>query len=161
MSSRVFNTKVRGEWAELAFMHEATRRGFFVARPSGDSLPYDVILDASRFDDHMRVRGRPRLWRVQIKSVATRRGNGYHILVGSNQRRYTARDFDFFVCYIVPLDLWYIIPSRICTRYLNVSLYPHSCRSRLGRPHFPRYEDFRERWDLFRPATAETIKTFN
>ena len=38
-----FNPKLVGERADCAFMHQALERGFAVAKPFGDSLPYDVI----------------------------------------------------------------------------------------------------------------------
>ena len=34
--------KLRGEWAELHFMQRATERGFRVAKPRGETAPYDV-----------------------------------------------------------------------------------------------------------------------
>jgi hypothetical protein len=36
--------KARGEWAELRFMTRATELGFIVAKPWGDSAPFDLAL---------------------------------------------------------------------------------------------------------------------
>jgi hypothetical protein len=52
--------KQRGELAEIAFLHKAADLGFGVAKPYGDSERYDFILDSGE-----------RLWKVQVKSVAT------------------------------------------------------------------------------------------
>ena len=53
-----FNNKHRGELAELFFMRKAATLGFSVAKPRGDSEPYDVIVRSGKL-----------LWRVQVKSV--------------------------------------------------------------------------------------------
>jgi hypothetical protein len=45
---RELTTKRRGELSELAFTLAATRRGYVVSKPFGDSQRYDVILDPSR-----------------------------------------------------------------------------------------------------------------
>ncbi len=55
---RGLTRKRRGEMAEAAFLHKASRLGFGVAKPWGDSDPYDLIVDSGR-----------RLWRVQVKSA--------------------------------------------------------------------------------------------
>src|ERR1700678_4160911 len=47
------NTKQTGERSEAAFLHRASGLGFGVAKPWGDSLRYDFILDNGE-----------RLWRI-------------------------------------------------------------------------------------------------
>ena len=37
--------KARGEWAELRFMTRATELNFIVAKPWGETAPYDVATD--------------------------------------------------------------------------------------------------------------------
>ena len=43
--SRIRNSKLRGEWAELRFMTRAAEHGLMVSRPWGDSAPYDVMVE--------------------------------------------------------------------------------------------------------------------
>src|SRR6266849_2935762 len=56
------NTKLTGERSEAAFLHRAAALGFGVAKPWGDSLRCDFILDNGQ-----------RLWRVQVKCTETLR----------------------------------------------------------------------------------------
>jgi hypothetical protein len=53
-------TKRMGELAEIAFMYRAASEGIGVARPYGDSHPYDFLVQHGR-----------RLARVQVKSCFT------------------------------------------------------------------------------------------
>jgi hypothetical protein len=43
---RGLTRKRRGEMAEAAFLHKASRMGFAVAKPWGDSEPYDLIVES-------------------------------------------------------------------------------------------------------------------
>ena len=62
-------TKHRGDFAEMQFMMEASKRGFAVAKPFGDKERYDVVLDA----------GQGRLWRVQVKSSRARHHRSFAV----------------------------------------------------------------------------------
>jgi hypothetical protein len=59
-------SKRRGELAELAILWKAASLGFTVAKPYGDSDPYDFIVDAGGHQ-----------FRVQVKFVNKLRGCGY------------------------------------------------------------------------------------
>jgi hypothetical protein len=82
--------KRRGELAELAFFYKAASLGFGVAKPWGDSEPYDFILDSGQ-----------RLWWVQLKSashhfnrrydVHAKRGKDEKSYVYARGRRYPCR----------------------------------------------------------------------
>src|SRR6185437_1469784 len=97
--------KRRGEMAELAFMRKAIGLGFGVAKPWGDSDRYDFILDSGR-----------RLWRVQVRSTEYQSHRGYavhtYVYVKKAMVPLTAREVDAIVAYIVPLDLWYVVPIQ-------------------------------------------------
>jgi hypothetical protein len=60
--------KQQGEWAELLFMARAAEYGLAIARPWGDSAPYDVAIVATNAHSH-----RPDLLRVQVKSTQCQR----------------------------------------------------------------------------------------
>ena len=140
----VFNQdKARGELAELAFMYRATSEGITVAKPWGDSHPYDCL-----------VQFKSRLLRVQVKS--TFRGphgkylNGYRVIVARRMRKkciyYTPEEVDFLVAFLAPCDTWYIIPIQDLPRRRMIWLYPNGTKIKLGGL----FEKFREAWYLLR-----------
>jgi hypothetical protein len=131
------NTKRRGEVAEAAFLHKAASLGFSVAKPWGESDRYAFILDSG-----------DRCWRVQVKSAHTSAINGYSFHACGNVRknRYTARDIDFIVGYVVPDDVWYVIPIAAYAERTTIKVFPSSKR------RMSRYEKYREAWGYMRNA---------
>ena len=128
--------KRRGELAELAFMRKAISLGFGVAKPWGDSDRYDFILDSGG-----------RLWRAQVRSTEYLNHGGYavHTYVNVNRQvaPLTAHEVDVIVTYIVPLDLWYVVPIQFAD-CKNLWFYPH------GSKKGSRFERFREAWGLLK-----------
>ena len=126
--------KRRGELAELAFMRKAIGLGFGVAKPWGDSDRYDFILDSSR-----------RLWRAQVRSTEYQTHRGYavhtYVYVKKQMVALTAREVDVIIAYLVPLDLWYVVPIKFAD-CKNLWFYPH------GSKKGSRFERFREAWHL-------------
>ena len=123
--------KERGEWAELCFMARAAERGFSVSRPHGDSAAYDVgVEDQGRF------------LRVQVKSTTFRRKGSYTCnVVGARRERYARAKVDFFAVYLVPIDLWYIIPFEVMEKNLSLNLTPRKgCK----------FCQYMEGWELMR-----------
>ena len=110
-----------GEQAEAAFLNKATSLGLNVARPWGDSERYDFIVDSGR-----------RLLRVQVKSTqyVSPERFGFLINMACRAAPYTEEDIDFLVAYIVPLNLWYVIPIKACLNRTNLVFYPQSKNSR-------------------------------
>jgi hypothetical protein len=136
------NRKRRGELAEAAFLHKAASLGFSVAKPWGDSDPYDFIVQAGG-----------RLHRVQVKSAASAGEYGsytFHARGCAYDSTYTPDDIDFLVAYIVPLNLWYVIPIEVFLRTRSAKIYPTS-----HRPN-SRYEKYREAWSLMTSAPKQT-----
>jgi hypothetical protein len=126
--------KRRGEMAEAAFLHKAAMLGFGVSKPWGDSDPYDLIVDSGSG-----------LWRVQVKSAY--RGDkygGYMISAHGNrpEKGYCLKDIDVLVAYIVPEDLWYVLPVRLFRKIKSVKLYPKP------RRWSSKYNVYREGWQL-------------
>jgi hypothetical protein len=136
------NYKQRGEWVELQFMLQAVRKRFRVSKPWGDSSPYDVGVEYGR-----------QFLRVQVKSTSYRVGNGYLCGFKPNQKskRYTAWQLDFFAAYIVPEDVWYIIPAIVVlkTKSNNLML----CPVQPMRRDCYKYEHYREAWEQLRGTT--------
>jgi PD-(D/E)XK endonuclease len=138
------NFKVRGEWVELQFMAQAMRHRFEVAKPWGDSSSYDVGVEHQR-----------RYLRVQVKSTSYRIGNGYLCSFKPNHRggRYTIRKVDFFAAYVIPVNAWYILPSRVVlkTKSHDLMLCPGRPKARSDGN---RYEIYLEAWHLLRAFGA-------
>ena len=133
------NTKLTGERSEAAFLQRASALGFGVAKPWGDSLRYDFILDNGQ-----------RLWRVQVKCTETIRARAYETRatysVGKGRAVYTRKDIDFVAAHLVPLDLWYLVPVDVCTPAPMLRFYPHRKAKRM------RLEKYRELWSQLKPT---------
>jgi hypothetical protein len=129
--------KWRGEVVELAFLHKVTKMGFTVTKPYGDNQSYDFIVDAGN-----------RLWRVQVKSSIRVVDNGYRVNAshfrwgGKTKWAYTPEQIDVLAAYIVPADVWYIVPVRAFTPSTQLTFFPRA----KGYKGF--YEQFREAWFL-------------
>ncbi len=124
--------KLRGEWAETHFLARASEHGLSVAKPYGDCRPYDFIVESNG-----------RMFRVQVKATSKKnsRCDSYVCRVRPTARK---RDhfevLEFLAAYLIPEDLWYIIPYTVLTNKRNISLNPRSQRNA--------YRTFREAWDL-------------
>jgi len=141
--------KRRGEWAEVLFMLRAMERGLTVSKPYGDSAHFDFV-----------VGSRGPQYRVQVRSTRIFTNARAYVsrftwnTTGSSYRRYRKNDFDFFAVYVVPCDMWYIIPmSAIRPAPLYVCLYPHITHSH------GRFERFREAWRLLRSSLERPRRT--
>ena len=132
--------KRRGELSELAFFYKAASLGFGVAKPWGDSERYDFILDSGE-----------RLWRVQVKSGAYHKNRRYglHGMCGNRgQTLYTAGEIDILAGYLIPIDVWYLIPvEKIKNRWLL--FFPY------GGARCGHYEQYREAWSLMAPRASD------
>ena len=88
--------KVKGSWAEIAFLLIAERLGFIVSRPWDDCVPYDFAVETPTHH----------FYRVQVKSIWSAHGRRYTLNThGSNFVRSSARDVDFLAGFIVPAEL--------------------------------------------------------
>jgi hypothetical protein len=131
----IFKTyKQRGEWVELLFMTRAAGHGFSVSKPWGDSTRYDVSVESEG-----------RFWRVQVKSTSSLRGARGFIctLKRTGIRYYRLEEVDFFAIYVLPEDVWYILPARVVLRLVsNIRLAP--------RDKAQKYHRYIEAWGLLR-----------
>lgn len=128
------DSKMRGEWAELRFMARAAEHGLRVTKPWGDSAKYDFAVERQG-----------RFLRVQVKSVTYMVENSYlcNFRTGrGGSQVYTAKQVDFMAAYVVPRDIWYIIPIRVAAAlrggYLLLS--PHR--------EDTKYNAYKEAWNL-------------
>ncbi|HEY1265076.1 MAG TPA: group I intron-associated PD-(D/E)XK endonuclease [Terriglobales bacterium] len=138
------DNKRLGEIGELAFILKATSLGITASRPFGDRRPYDFVVEYG-----------PSLLRIQVKSVFSRkkRDAAYQVVTSHHGRKgratYTAEQIDFIAAYIVPRNLWYVIPVEALAGRKVVRVYPCGKTKKPGGL----FEIYREAWDLLkRPA---------
>jgi hypothetical protein len=148
---RFSNFKQRGEWVELQFMAKAALRHFAISKPWGDTQAYDVGIEhGSNF------------LRVQVKSTTVRSGAGYRCQFMPNHKRkrdYSLDEIDLFAAYVIPEDVWYLIPAVLLLgkhRRFMAALCPVVPPAKKASY---RYECYREAWNLLTLGRAE-LTTF-
>jgi hypothetical protein len=125
--------KRRGEAAQAAFLARATALNSGVLIPWGDSERYDTVVDFGRG-----------LFRVQVKSATAYAENRYRVkTTGASGRVYTSAEIDFFVAYVVPENIWYIIPIQAIGQRKGIRFYPTTRRQSKAM-----FEKYREAWCL-------------
>jgi len=137
-------TKRMGELAELAFMYKAASLDFGVAKPYGDSRPYDFLLQHGS-----------RVLRIQVKSVfTTNRGekrfcysvNVFQTHYKKGIAHYSANDIDFIAAFVAPHNAWYLIPIESLSTRKSIHLYPAGKKKRTAGL----FEHYREAWHLLK-----------
>ncbi len=131
------SAKAQGEEVEVRFLLQALTLGLAVAKPYGDNVPYDFIVDNGR-----------RTFRVQVKSVSRFDLGSYRLSTargGRGKSPYSPREIDFLAAYIIPEDAWYLIPVRAFAPRKSLRLCPANGRPG-SRPR--RLERYREAWHL-------------
>jgi hypothetical protein len=124
-----------GEIAEATFVAKAAELGFSVAKPWGDSDPYDFITQSGG-----------KLCRVQVKSAHRSGKDGCYSFRAHNHalRAYQANEIDSLVANVVPENAWYVLPVEAVKKLRSLKLYPGSRRKR------SKYEKYREAWEELR-----------
>ncbi|HWZ83570.1 MAG TPA: group I intron-associated PD-(D/E)XK endonuclease [Terriglobales bacterium] len=126
------NCKQRGEWAELCFMARAAGMGLCVCKPYGDSAQYDVGIEKDG-----------RMLRVQIKSTTYSRSGAFTCnVVGRGRKGYAAGVVDFIAVYLVPMNVWYILPFEALAGTVSLQFAP----GRVGN----KYQAYVEAWHLLK-----------
>ncbi len=135
---KIADKKKRGEWVELKFMAEAAERNLPACKPLGDSENFDVVVGRTG-----------RFVAVQVKCTIFRseNGEGYLCSVCSSHNVYKPGAFDFLVGYVVPEDVWYILPAKEIEGMRSVSLMTPTSR----------YEKYREAWHLLHEAVGTSV----
>jgi len=131
--AKIKHPKLRGEWAELCFMVRAAEKGLQVSKPWGETARYDFAVERDG-----------RFVRVQVKSTMFRDRGGYSCTVRGCRGPYEGDPFDFVAAYLIPEDLWYIIPEEMIRGQGSIAVYPRLKKSKYGR--------YREAWHLLGAA---------
>ena len=131
------NPKQRGEWAEMCFM---------LASRSARTVCHQALWGFGPFDFIIEHQGH--FLRVQVKSTKRKRKDHYVCNVITSRKPYKTDQIDFVAAYVIPLDIWYIIPVSA----FNGRWYIHFSPD-LKTAKYPRY---REAWDLLRAKPAKS-----
>jgi hypothetical protein len=128
-----------GEIAEARFVAKAENLNFGVAKPWSAQKRYDFIIDSGN-----------RLLRMQLKCTDSLSDRGYQVKAvcrsdGQSRRPYSAEEVDYLVAYIVPRDIWYVIPIAALNGKKFLRLHPE----KIGRRKL-KWEAYREAWHLLR-----------
>lgn len=129
------NSKDRGAWAELCFAVRAVEEGLRPARPWGEPSGYDFLVHHKS----------TRIFRVQVKSTIYKQYRCYHCTIRTRNHAYEKDSFDFVAAYVIPEDVWYILPEKIVRGMSTVGLYPAMAGAK--------YDAYKEAWYLLRGET--------
>ena len=86
-----------------------------------------------------------RFARVQVKGTAVFNGTSFNVSTRARQggKPYAADAFEFFAFYIVPMNVWYIVPKQVADHgKCRLALRPHVLKSR--------YAGYMEAWELMK-----------
>ena len=137
------NCKKRGEWVELVFAVRAMELGLLLARPWGESSGYDFMVDLGW-----------RIVRVQVKSTMFKEGaEGYSCTLKDSKGPYKKNTFDFVAAYVIPEDVWFILPEKKIRGMWSVGLNP--------KLETAKYREYQEAWHLLsgrKPGLVDRIE---
>jgi hypothetical protein len=148
---RFSNFKQRGEWVELQFMAKAAQRRFAISKPWGDTQAYDVGIEHG-----------PNFLRVQVKSTTVRSGAGYRCQFMPNHKKkrdYSLQEIDLFAAYVIPEDVWYLIPAVLLLGKRRRSMAALCPVVPPAKKASYRYECYREAWNLLTQGRAELAQS--
>ena len=130
--------KKRGEWAEMKFMARAAAHSLNVSKPWGDCSRYDFIVEY-----------KGSFKRVQVKSTFAYRGkdSGYTCKL---RPKYERNDFEFLAAYVIPEDVWYIVPMEEIVARKALGLAPQRSNNK--------FRFYMEAWHLLRRRNAGARK---
>ncbi|HUO17344.1 MAG TPA: group I intron-associated PD-(D/E)XK endonuclease [Verrucomicrobiae bacterium] len=123
--------KRRGEWAESVFLAKANEHGMAVSKPWGESRSFDVVLGETG-----------KFLSVQVKSTIFACGGGYSCSLKKNNQFYEPGSFDYVAAYVIPEDVWYIVPGAKVIGKGSMILCSEAKQAL--------YEEYREAWHLLR-----------
>jgi len=128
------NGKRRGEWAEMVFAVRAMKLRLCLARPWGESSGYDFLVDQGE-----------RIVRVQVKSTIFKEGEeGYSCSLKDSKGPYKKGTFEFVAAYVIPEDVWFILPEKKIRGMWSVGLHP--------KLETAKYREYQEAWHLLSGA---------
>ena len=136
------STKLKGDIAEQAATLQALKHGWEVLKPTGDRLPYDIVIDVEGV-----------LVKVQVKSAWLDKTRNNYVVdnrrTKTNRRvmkrdRYQVNDFDFALVYLQDMDLFYVFPVEVFVQY-GSEIHMVESNKRQRKPVATNYRDA---WNL-------------
>jgi hypothetical protein len=128
-------------WAELRFQLRAAELGLILAKPCRDNAPYDFVVACPERANRDRRDHHGHFLRVQVKCTLQRREkNSYRCCLDHNGSPYTPAQIDFFAAYVIPADVFYILPLAATHSQPDILLTPHRQNSK--------YSQYKEAWHL-------------
>lgn len=126
----------KGAVAEQKVAAELLLRGGFVNWSTSDKQPYDFILD---------MQGN--LLKIQVKGIFSKHPRGHYQCslkcgAGATTRNYLAHEVDFYIIYIHPENVYYVIPYKEGMRSFCLTK-PDNCK----------YNQYREAWEILNEVT--------
>ncbi len=91
--------------------------------------------------------------RVQVRSTLFKEGTGYSCSMKDSKGPYKKNSFEFVAAYVIPEDVWFIIPEKKVRGLWSVGLYPKLERAK--------YWEYLEAWGLLRgdgPVVIDRIE---
>lgn len=121
-----------GMIGEIAFLERTTKLNLVVSIPFHQDTRYDMILDHNKT-----------LYKVQVKSSQAKQPgrNGYRFQVSSNRtvkKLYGIDEIDYFACYAIDIDTFWIIPYEVLGNQKTVYITPDN----------PKYLCYKECFDF-------------
>ena len=135
---QIKHPKLRGEWVEMCFMVQAVEHELRAVKTWGEMDHYDFVVE---YEADFK--------RVQVKSTMFKDRGGYSCTVRGSAGPYGDDDFDFLAAYIIPEDVWYIIPAEAIRGQGSIALYPHLKNSK--------YAKYKGAWHRLREHTVAEI----
>ena len=123
-----------GEAMEAAFLARAATFTFDISKPWGESYRYDMVVNAGYG-----------FLRVQVKCTERYAESRYRVSGAGCNDAYTADEIDFIAAYIIPENIWYIVPIHAFASHKSLRFYPRDGRK-------SKYEKYREAWCLLKPT---------
>ena len=121
-----------GTIAEVAFVRQCLERSF-EPHPTTTPMPWDFLVTCPSG-----------LHKVQVKCTNGKHGSAYKVVtgVGHTGKDITSYDVDVFACYVMPIDIWWIIPRKHVGNSQTINL----CPSPLSKA---KYKQYQNNWSLF------------
>ena len=87
---------------------------------------------------------------MQVKSTMFREGSGYSCSLKDSRGPYKKGSFDFVAAYVIPEDVWYILPEKVVRGMWSIGLYPKLEKSK--------YNCYKEAWHLLSGGTPGFVE---
>lgn len=136
----LFDTKLKGDYAESLVISEGLKRGWGVLKPVGDRLPYDLVFD---------INGR--FIKIQVKYAwfnAEQEAYNVSVIRTKTNRRvmlkekYKDTDFDFAIA-VLP-NSFYVLPIKFFNSFKGSISFVETDK----RQRKPRSAEYKEAWNL-------------